>query len=364
MFDSKEINTGRQIEFDYMKGLFIPMILLIHAFQMLGGAAAQVPAYKIIYIIATMTGSAIFMFVLGLGSAYSRRTNRQFVRDGLKLLLYQLVWNVLALGLPMVIGQAIRALFGLQTAWATTWERMPMMIEYINVFFIAGISYLLLALLRQIRIPTWAYFVLALVFIFINPFLYMDGKSTGVAALDYLLTMFAGGRPAVSLCCLAHMPYVLLGVGFGRVLRRTSDKDRLYKIIAVPAAVILIAYFIYAISANNGLDRLYAFSGAGYKHPGSLRTLANCSSVMLMAGALYALRDKITALRPLHALLMHLNKQTTPYYAVHPFYYGLISALALYAPYGAVACLGFAPAVWGLCFATIAAWNRLHMHRY
>jgi len=152
----------------------------------------------------------------------------------------------------MVIGQAIRGLFGLETAWTSTWERMPMMIEYINVFFIAGISYLLLALLRQIRIPAWAYFVLALAFIFINPYLYMDGKSTGVAALDYLLTMFTGGRPAVSLCCLAHMPYVLLGVGFGRVLRRTSDKDRLYKIIAVPAAVILIAYFIYAITCLHG----------------------------------------------------------------------------------------------------------------
>lgn len=363
MFDSKEINTGRQIEFDYMKGLFIPMILLIHAFQMLGGSASLVPAYKITYILATMTGSAIFMFVLGLGSAYSRRTNSQLVKDGLKMLLCQLVWNVLALGLPMIIGQLLRALFGLETAWTTTWERMPMMIEYINVFFIAGISYLLLALLRQIGVPTWAYFALALGFVFVNPFLYMDGKSTGIAALDYLLTMFAGGRPAISLCCLAHMPYVLLGVGFGRLLRRTSDKARLYKIIAVPASAILIAYFIYAISANNGLDQLYAFSGSGYKYPGSLRALANCSSVMLMAGTLYALRNKIAALKPLHALLMHLNKQTTPYYAVHPFYYGLFSALALYAPYGAVACLGFAPVVWGLCFVTITAWDRLRTRR-
>ena len=363
MFASEEINTGRQIEFDYMKGLFIPMILLIHAFQMLGGAASLVPAYKITYIIATMTGSAIFMFVLGLGSAYSRRTNRQLVKDGLKMLLYQLIWNVLALGLPMVIGQLLRGLFGLETAWETTWERMPMMIEYINVFFIAGVNYLLLALLRQIKVPTWAYFVIALAFIFVNPLLYMNGKSTGIAALDYVLTMFAGGRPAVSLCCLAHIPYVTLGAGFGRVLRRTLDKGRLYKIIAIPAAAILIAYFIYAIHANDGLDQLYAFGGAGYKHPGPLRALANCSCVMLMAGALYALRNRIIALNPLHTLLMHLNKQTTPYYAVHPFYYGLLSALALYAPFGAAACAGLTLVVWGLCFLTIRIWNRLLKRR-
>lgn len=64
MFSKDEINTGRQIEFDYIKGLFVPMILLVHAFQMLGGMA---PAYQVFYIAATMTGSAIFMFVLGLG---------------------------------------------------------------------------------------------------------------------------------------------------------------------------------------------------------------------------------------------------------------------------------------------------------
>ena len=362
MLANTEINTGRQVEFDYMKGLFTPMILLIHAFQMLGGAAAQAPAYKIIYIIATMTGSAIFMFVLGLGSTYSRRTNAQLARNGVKLMLYELMWNVLALGLPMVIAQGLRSIFGMETAWAATWERMPMMIQYINVFFIAGICYLLLALLRQIKTPTWAYFALALVFILANPYLYMNGKTTGIAALDYILTMFAGGRAEISLCCLTHIPYALLGVGFGRVLRRTEDKARLYKTIAVPAAIIVIVYFIHAFRINDGLDALFSYSGRGYVYPETLRALANCASVLLMAGALYALRNHIAALKPLHTALQHFNRQTTPYYAVHPFFYGLFSALALYTSYSAPACAGMMPVVWALCFASIWAWDRLR-HR-
>ena len=65
MLERKAVNTGRQIEFDYMKGWFTPMILLIHSFQMLVGAGEHVDGYKILYIIATMTGSAIFMFVFG-----------------------------------------------------------------------------------------------------------------------------------------------------------------------------------------------------------------------------------------------------------------------------------------------------------
>ena len=35
----EEVNIGRQVEFDYLKGLFVPMIILIHAFQLMGGTA-------------------------------------------------------------------------------------------------------------------------------------------------------------------------------------------------------------------------------------------------------------------------------------------------------------------------------------
>lgn len=44
MYAEKEINIGRQIEFDCLKDLFIPMILLIHSFQIMGGTL--VSAYK------------------------------------------------------------------------------------------------------------------------------------------------------------------------------------------------------------------------------------------------------------------------------------------------------------------------------
>jgi arginine exporter protein ArgO len=355
MIAEKEINTGRQIEFDYLKGLFIPMILLIHSFQIMGGTL--VPAYKTAYILGTMTGSAIFLFVLGLGSTYSRRTNSQLVRDGLKLLLYELIWNVLAIGLPMVIGQGVRGLFGMETVWAVVRQRLPVMIGYINIFFIAGVSYLLLGLLRQLKTPTWIYFTLALLLIVLNPYLYMDGKTTGYAVADYVLTMFAGGRPEVSLCFLAHLPYVLFGVGFGRVLRRTTNKARLYRVIAVPAVIVAAAYAWHALSVNDGLDALYAYSGNGYLYPDTIRALANCSCVLLMSGLFYALRNQITAIKPFHAALVHLSKKTTPYYAVHPFWYGLTASLVCFAPRSAAFCLLMTPVVWALCYITIRFWE-------
>ena len=356
MFSKQEINTGRQIEFDYMKGFFTPMILLIHAFQLLGGMA---PAYQVFYIMATMTGSAIFMFVLGMGSTYSRRTDKQLALSGVKLVWYELLWNALSLCLPMVLGQLIRSVLGLEPAWDIVRTNLPIMLEYINVFFVAGVSYLMLALLRYLRTPVWMYFALTVLFMFINPLLYMNGVTTGNGFLDYVLTMFAGGRPAITLCFLTHIPYVLLGVGFGRILRRTTDKSALYKAISVPAAIIVIAYFAYALSINDGLDALYTYSDNGYTYPGTLRAFANCSSVLLMAAVLYALRNRIGAIKPLHNVLMHFNRQTTPYYAVHPFFYSLISALAAYKIFSAAACVALTPVVGALCFITIVTWNRL-----
>jgi len=357
MLAKAEINTGRQIEFDYMKGFFTPMILLIHAFQVLRGAAPQTDAYKIFYIVATMTGSAIFMFVLGLGSTYSKRTSAQMAMSGAKLLLWQLLWNILAMTAPMVIAQSLRSLFGFETAWATTFEMARIMLQYVNVFFIAGMCYFLLAFLRQVKTPMWAYFALALVFAVLNPFLYLYDKRTGIAALDYVLTMFVGDRAEISLCCVAHFPYVLLGTGFGMVLRRTENKARLYKTICVPSVLLVIAHFAYAVSISDGLDALYVYSSNGYVYPGTLRTLANCASILLMGAALYALSGRIKKWKPIHKALLHFNKMTTPYYAVHPFFYGLFSALALYAPYSSAACVGMTFVVWGLCFVTLLAWK-------
>jgi len=359
VFAKAEINTGRQIEFDYLKGWFIPLILLIHSFQLMGGAIAETPAYKVVYILSTMTGSAIFLFVLGLGTTYSRRSNKQLVKDGVRLIILEFVWNALALAVPLLLGMGLRQLFGAQTNWDAVFERVPMYLQYINIFFIAGVCYLLIALLRRLKLPTWGYFLLALLFMIVNPFLYMNDKSTGYELLDYILTTFAGGRSGVSLCTLAHIPYALLGVGFGKVLRRTENKGKLYASLALPLGVIVIVYLVCSFSINSGLDEWYSYARSGYVYPGTLKALANCACVLLTSAAMYALRNFIAKLRPLHKAFIHLSRWNTPYYAVHPFYYSLLSALVLLAPLSATVCAILTPINWLLCYLTIRIYNTI-----
>lgn len=359
MFAKTEINTGRQIEFDYLKGLFVPMILLIHSFQLMGGAVAETSAYKFVYIVSTMTGSAIFLFVLGLGTTYARPLTKQLVKSGVRLIILEFVWNAFSLTAPLLLGMGLRQIFGAQTNWDVVLERIPMYLQYINIFFIAGVCYLFLALLRCLKMPAWSYFLLALLFMLVNPFLYMNNKTTGYELLDYILTTFAGGRAGVSLCTLAHIPYALLGVGFGKVLRRTENKGRLYAWLSLPLAVIIVGYFVYSFSVNSGLDEWYAYARSGYVYPGTLKALANCACVVMASAALYAMRNCISKRKRLHDVLIHFSRWNTPYYAVHPFYYSLFSALVLLTPLPSAVCLILAPVNWLLCYFTLRVYHEI-----
>ena len=69
-FDKNEVNTGRQIEFDYMKGIFMVLIYLIHVFQ--GTLSKESIVASSAYIFNSMLGAAMFIFIMGFGTAYSR----------------------------------------------------------------------------------------------------------------------------------------------------------------------------------------------------------------------------------------------------------------------------------------------------
>lgn len=353
-----DINTGRQVEFDYLKGLFVPMIIIVHAFQMLGGTAE--PLYEVFYPICTMTGSAIFLFVMGLGSVYSRRSEKQMVIAGLRLILWQIAWNLFALALPLLLGQGIRAMLGCSMElWPVVVEQTKVFAQYINIFFIAGAAYLLLALFRKLKLPGWGYLALAVAVMAATPFLYMTDWSTDIPAADYLLALFLGGRDHVSLVFLPHLAYTLFGVWFGQILRRTADKKGLYLRVVPGALVIGAAYIVYAILTSSSLTDFCTFMSEEYVFPGIFRMLANLSFTLAAAAALYALSARIGRISLLNRILLHFNRKTTAYYAIHPFLYALTGSIAAMAPFGWLPCIALAVVNTVLCRLVIRLRGRM-----
>ena len=187
----------------------------------------------------------------------------------------------------------------------------------------------------------------------------MNGKTTGNEVADYILTTFAGGRDAVSLTFIALLPHALLGVGFGKCLRRTENKGKLYGVLAIPLVLIVVGYFAYALITYPDLTELYHYADVGYVYPGVLRAFANASSVILLAGFLYAISNIIAKCKPLHSFIMQFCRNNTPYYAIHPFYFCGILATAAYMPFSAGFCTAAAALVGVLCYATILLWRRM-----
>ena len=70
IFAKEEVNVGRQSEFDYLKGIFMLFIYLIHAFQATLSLQDSISTW--IYSFATMSGAAIFIFVMGIGTEIGR----------------------------------------------------------------------------------------------------------------------------------------------------------------------------------------------------------------------------------------------------------------------------------------------------
>ena len=360
MFITKqEVNTGRQKEFDYLKGLFVPMIILIHAFQLMGGTGERF--YELFYPVCTLTGSTIFLFVMGLGSTYSKRTPKEMAFTGVKLILWQVAWNVFALALPFLIGQGGRALFGLSMdMWPVALQQIVVLLQYINIFFIAGVVYLIFALFKKLQLPTWAYLVIAVVLLIVSPFLYISDFRTGIGVIDYVLTMFCGGRDSVSLIFWPNFVYALFGVCFGRLLHHTSSKKRLYACILPVALLVGGVYVMYVVLRSESYSDICYLMSYDYVFSGTFRMLANLSCTLFGAGVLYALRRLIQKITPLDRLLLHFNKRTSAYYAIHPFLYSLIASVMVLAPMDWIPCVIIAVINTVIVWLVIRLWDRIY----
>jgi len=64
----KEVNTGRQRELDLVKGFLMIMIVFIHSFQTIAGAAAaESSVHKIMFALFMPTGACLYLFTMGFG---------------------------------------------------------------------------------------------------------------------------------------------------------------------------------------------------------------------------------------------------------------------------------------------------------
>ncbi len=321
IFSHEETNTGRQRELDYLKGIFMLLIYLIHAFQATMSTEDSITRW--IYMFATMSGAAIFIFVMGVGTVYSRNTIPVgLAKSGVRMVVYQYLNNLayvaaLLIPYPFVSGK----LTG--TGRENFNYLIEVYIQYINIFFITGIIYIIMALLKKLNMNTAGYLVIGAAVSIAAPFLY--GKPVDVPVLGYIMKLLIGEAEFVSFTPLYFLSYALFGVAFGKILRYVKDKVKFYSMLAIPSIVIVIVWWVLAfIKYGSDISQMYTVLSDAYSQPDFWHMAASIAHIFIFAIVFFFIENIGTRdgkLRvpknPVARQILYYSEHISKYYALH-----------------------------------------------
>ncbi len=322
LFASEEVNTGRQKEYDHLKGLFMVFIFIVHAFQ--ATMSDMDPAVLGIWIFATMSGAAIFIFVMGFGTAYSRKTEpKDLASAGVRLILYQYLND-----LTFVAAIVIPYPFVMNRLSAAGTDNVRMLIwvysQYINIFFISGIIYLVLALMKKMNCRIWIYPLLGVITALAAPFLY--DRPVNIPVLSYIAKLLIGDAQFISFIPIYYISYALIGVGAGHLYRHIRDKRRFYLAALPVTAVIAAVWWIRAFMLyGDDISRMSEVMEQGYAYPDILHVLVSVAHIILLASIIFFISERKKKTERKESLvssqILRYSRHISKYYALHILVY-------------------------------------------
>ncbi len=284
LFAIDAVNRGRQIELDFARGLAVLFMVLIHTqeYFMTELAKLSVPA-QVIDFLGGVPAAPVFMFLMGIGIMYSRRSTpkEMFIR-GLGLFALGYLLSFLRGSLPSLFS----ALY-LGYDWTAMVNMAIQQFSYIDIFQFSGLAMMSFAIFKALKLKPHMALVLAVIFAGIN-----------WAVTDYLGILVAANFLTVGLTGLlwgsshiAFFPYLtwivypLVGYYFGSLLLRCTNKDLFYGIWALVGAVVYYGgyWLLYEI-----LDwPILLDSATSYYHHQGIDNLLALGFVVLMLSALH-----------------------------------------------------------------------------
>ena len=240
LFSKEEVNTGRQWAFDAAKTVAILFMVLVHTFIYVYGEENMDHGfqYRLNNIYGGMLAAPVFMFCMGAGVAYSRRTEARFMFGrGVKLL---------------VVGYLLDGLRSLPQLflWLGGYgeDHYEVFLEEFNLFDIlqfAGVAFIFFSLLRWLKASPTAILLAGLALsVFGSYYREIDMGSTALNLLCYPFIGIHAGYIWTSFPLANWFIFVAAGYWFARLVRRCNDLDRLY------AIVVPLAGTVFAVGAT------------------------------------------------------------------------------------------------------------------
>lgn len=245
LFEKSEINIDRQPEVDLAKFICLFGMVIVHCFEIFVSYSVVTTSlqYILIYVLDFIFGAPTFMFCMGIGIAYSRRsTPSELMKRGLKIFLLGYLLNVFcSLGYLVLlrdVGSFVVGILGL------------------DIMQFAGLALILFGFLKFLKTPDWGIGIIAAAMSVLGTVIRtVDlGNSLANVFLGLLIGTFdyewmtGGIFPLVN-----WFIFVVAGYYFAKLLKRCAKKAKLYGIFSSVAAVVLLVYMLIAIPRRLGM---------------------------------------------------------------------------------------------------------------
>lgn len=338
----QEVNVGRQRELDLVKGFLMIMIVFIHSFQTIAGAeAAESSVHKIMFALFMPTGACLYLFTMGFGSAFTRHSQpKDMVKNGVKLLFYQGLSNLCYAAIMTICFNIRNSITGEAAGSRELYNaNLYSMLTFVNIFFIAGMCYLVLAIYRKLNVKLSGYIISAVIVGIISPFtglLVSDNP-----ALNWILDMTFGGKGETSFCFFPYLSYVFLGYVFGKVIRRVpeNEKGNFYKKSGVVCGTVAVVWFICCIVLHPGIEGFFNYMIGQYRVPGLAKVTGSFCSIILVFAIAFWIMPIMEKWKFGYNKLRYFSKQISKMYAVHIGVYWVIGGFAAFYEFGVKGCL-------------------------
>lgn len=306
IFSKDPINTKRQLELDYARGLAVLFMIFIHAQIFYANDSVMESAFGVFNDFVGMVPAApMFMFLLGVGVQYSRNSQP-------KVLFKRGFW-LLAAGYFL---NFLKSMFPALVVWAITQdpsyirEAIPELVS-IDILQFSGLMMLCFGALKQFKVSNGGIVILAVVFGILNIAIQpLEIESIGLSAV---VGLFVGCNEIAYFPFLTWVFYPLIGYLFGYYLQRIKDKKKGYLWVLVVGAVVyfLGSYLVHTWwGLASGMD-----SDLGYYHHNLLDNILFTALIAVELGLLYFISPWVPVV--IQKGLIRWSKLVTPIFFIH-----------------------------------------------
>ena len=233
--------SSRLFEVDVIKAFAILWMVLVHAYEYMGNIVylTVMPEdffRNFIEFAGGPLAAPVFMFAMGIGMVYTRHDSPgEFAKRGIKLIIGGYVLNFFRITSLYMLADALEIE---KNTVFTTFESFFI----VDVLHLAGLSFLLVALLKVIKVKAIPTLCLALVMLVIGGFFTTSigtrtlAENTAISDLILGLFIFSGKTTAFPL--LLWFVYPASGMVFGEILQKTEDRASLYKKLLAGSVIV------------------------------------------------------------------------------------------------------------------------------